>query len=234
MRHILSISEFSMLHESVDLSGRWKKKRGAVYKLRDEIQRLRHRVSRDMDSSDEKKRMVATIVRIIDKTGERVGNDESSKNGHYGVSNLLRRHIEIDGGTVTLTYVGKSGVKHKTRLKDDKVARNLRSFMDGKKDSQRVFTTNGGINIGRKQVNRYLSSFGITSKDLRGFKVNDLMSERLNRSKGGKDEKHRKKIFREILENVAKKIGHTPSVCRNSYLLPEIEEEWIKKGTVSM
>ena len=83
-----------------------------------------------MDSENEKTRIVATIIRIIDKTGERVGNEASMNNGHYGVSHLKNKHIKVNGDKITLEYVGKSGVEHKVTITDDKVARNLKELLN--------------------------------------------------------------------------------------------------------
>ena len=201
---------------------RWEKKRNAIKNLQDNISKLRKKVSIDMDSEDEKTMIIATIVRIIDKTGERVGNEDSRDNGHHGISNLMKKHIKVNGSDVTLNYTGKSGVKHNVTFNDSKVARNVNKIMK----RGEVFITSDGLNVKSTQVNNYLEQFDITSKDLRGFKVNQLMSEKLRKMKKPETDGEIKRMFNDALREVAEKIGHTPGICRKNYLLPEIEEAW--------
>lgn len=225
MKYILTykLFESSKKDEEKILKKRWDKKRTAITELSNNIKRLRQKVSKDMDSDDEKTRMIATIVRIMDLTGERIGNENSKEQGHHGVSNFFKKHIKINGDTVSFSYVGKSGVKHKTTLKDAKVARNLKEFM---KIPGEVFVTKDGLSIKSPQVNKYLDQFNVTSKDLRGYRVNKLMSERLRKLKKPETIGEIKKKFNEVLRQVAEEIGHTPGICRKNYLLPEIEKQW--------
>jgi DNA topoisomerase I len=230
MKHILTYKLFEGKDEikpttEKELNKRWDKKRSAILKLGKDIKRLRQKVSKDMDSDDEKTRMIATIVRIMDLTGERIGNENSKSDGHHGVSNFYKKHIKIDGDTVSLSYTGKSGVKHRISVKDSKVARNLREFM---KIPGEVFITTDGLSVKSTQVNKYLSDFDITSKDLRGYRVNKLMSERLRKLNKPETIGEIKKKFNDVLRDVAEQIGHTPGICRKNYLLPEIEEQWYK------
>ena len=207
-----------------ELKKRWDKKRNAIKELQSNIISLRRHVNNDMDSDNEKTMIVATIVRIIDKTGERVGNEASMNNGHYGVSHLKNKHIKVNGDKITLDYVGKSGVEHSITFTDDKVARNLKKLL--KINKGEVFVTSDGLSIKNTQVNRYLEDFNITSKDLRGFKVNKLMSEKLRSLKKPETDAEIKRLFNEALRKVAEQIGHTPGICRKNYLLPEIEKAW--------
>jgi len=225
MKHILSYKLFEGKKDKVDTSikKRWDKKRNAILTLGKNIKNLRSKVSKFMDSEDEKTMIISTIVRIIDLTGERVGNDSSAGEGHHGVTNFLKKHVKINGNTVTFSYVGKSGVKHKISIKDSKVARNVKKLM---KKPGEIFVTSNGLSIKSPQVNKFLADFNITSKDLRGYRVNKLMSDKLRKLSKPDSIGEVKKKFNEVLRDVAEEIGHTPGICRKNYLLPEIEEQW--------
>jgi DNA topoisomerase-1 len=207
-----------------ELRKRWEKKRNSIKELQKNISKLRSKVTSDMDSEDEKTQIVATIVRIIDKTGERVGNEQSKLDGHFGITNLRKKHITVRGSSIKLNYVGKSGMKHETTVTDSKAASVVKRLM--KQPGNELFVTSDGLSIKAPQVNKYLADFNITSKDLRGFKVNKLMSEKLRKVKKPKTEAEIKKVFNEVLREVAEEIGHTPGICRKNYLLPEIEEDF--------
>lgn len=213
-----------------DIEKRWDRKREHIKILSDNIHRLRSKLNRDLFSDDEKTKITACIIKIIDITGERVGNKQSSINGHYGISNLNKKHIKIDGDTVTLKYVGKSGVKHEKTFTNPTIASILKELKSRKTDD--VFSTSDGISINSTHVNNYLKEFNITSKDIRGFKSNKMMIRELLKLGKVKDEKERKKIFNRLLRKVAKEIGHLPSTLRNHYLLPEIEENFYSYGSV--
>ncbi len=55
-------------------------------------------------------------------TGERIGNEASSKNGHFGITWFRKKHIKFDGNKIILKYVGKSGVEHDRSFSDGKLA----------------------------------------------------------------------------------------------------------------
>ena len=110
-----------------------------------------------------------------------------------------------------------------------KVATILKGLL--KRDTADVFSTSDGLSIKSTQVNKFFKQFDITSKDLRGFKSNKLMTQAL-RALGKVDEKERKTKFNELLRKVAEQIGHLPTTLRKHYLLPEIEENFYKSGSI--
>lgn len=236
MKYILSYKLFEKISSNPneitqkELDKRWEKKRNSIKELQNNIFKLRHNVSKDMDSDNEKTKIIATIIRIIDKTGERVGNETSKLNGHHGITNLKNKHIEINDNKITLKYTGKSGVKHNVTFTDEKVAKILIELK--KINKNEIFITSYGLSIKAPQVNKYLSDFNITSKDLRGYKCNKLMTDKLRSIKKPKTEQEIKKVFNEILRDVAETIGHTPSILRKNYLLPEIEEDFYNNRKV--
>lgn len=236
MKHLLTYNLFEKISSDPrkispkELEKRWEKKRKSIKELQKNIIRLRQGVSKDMGSDDEKTKIIATIVRIIDKTGERVGNEVSKLNGHHGITNLKSKHIKINGDKVTLNYTGKSGVDHSVTFNDRKVANVLENLKKVNKDE--IFVTSYGLSVKAPQINKYLSDFNITSKDLRGYKCNKLMSDKLRSIKKPKTEQEIKKVFNEVLKEVADIIGHTPATLRKNYLLPEIEEDFYNNRKV--
>ena len=214
-----------------DLNKRWESKRGSIYNLKDNIDRLKRAVRADLYSSDEKAKLTAVIIRIMLNTSERVGNEESARNGHFGITGFKKKHISVDGNKINLDYTGKSGVEHEKCFSDERVAEILKGLLKQKNDF--VFTTSDGFRIKADKVNRYLKRFNAKSKDIRGFNANRMMIMELNKYGTVKEEKERKKIFNESLRKVASKIGHGAPTLRKQYLLPEIEEQFYSKGKVN-
>lgn len=207
----------------------WHKKKEHIESLANNLQSLRSRITKDLQSEKEKDRLTALVVSIMDKTGERVGNNQSASNGHYGITGLKKRHVSINGNTITLNYVGKSGVKHDKSFTDEKIARNLkRAIQNTPTDS--VFTTSDGFKISNDRVNRYLYDFDITAKDIRGYSANKWLISGLKNKDVPQDEKERKKLFSKTLKSVAEKIGHGKATLSNHYIIPELESKYVDRG----
>jgi DNA topoisomerase I len=209
-----------------------------IEKLRKSLDGLRKKVNSDLGSSNQKTKLTALVVALIDHTYERVGNDESAEErGHFGVTGWQKQHVSIGNGKATIKYTGKSGVKHEKVVDDKKILPALKAAYDS------VEKSSGGLfdDVSSKDVNEYLASFNITAKDLRGLHANREMQERLKalRSKGSKlphDRKERDKIlkgeFKEALEGAAEAVGHEASTLRSQYLVPALEEAYMKDGSV--
>ena len=223
------------------IEDRHRKKAERYEKLSKSIDKLRKTVNKDLGSSDTKVALTALAVALMDHTYERVGNDESADDGHFGVTGWQKKHISMGKGSATIKYVGKSGVKHEKKVTDGKILKALRKAYDGVKgDSTCIFDFEGGC-VKAKDVNAYLKDFDITAKDIRGLHANQEMQDRLTaiRAKGKKlpeEEKERTKIlkaeFKEALEATAEAVGHEASTLRTQYLVPSLEEAYEKDGTV--
>jgi DNA topoisomerase-1 len=214
-----------------DIEKRWQSKRESIYNLKDNIDRLKRAVRADLYSSDEKAKLTALVIRIMISTSERIGNEESARNGHFGITQFKPKHISVEGNRVTLDYVGKSGVEHEKCFSDERSADILQGLL--KQKNEFVFTTSDGFRIRPDKVNRYLKRFNAKSKDIRGFNANRMMLMELNKYGYVKEEKDRKKIFNESLRKIASKIGHGAPTLRKQYLLPEIEEQFYTKGKIN-
>lgn len=211
--------------------------------LRKNIGNLRAKVKRDLRSSDPEKALTALAVALIDHTYERVGNDGSAKErGHYGVTGWQKSHVSFGRGKATVKYVGKSGVEQKKTVSDKAILTALRNAYEACADDDGCLFEHATGKIGADKVNAYLEAFDVSAKDLRGFHANREMQERLSaiRGKGGslpEDKKERKaklkEEFKKALEETAEAVGHEPSTLRSQYLVPGLEDQFMKDGTVS-
>lgn len=218
-----------------------RKKAERLEALKKNIGALRKRVQRDLKSSDPNTMLTALAVALIDHTYERVGNDDSADEGHFGVTGWQRKHITFGRGKATVRYVGKSGVKHEKKISDASILKALRdAYESSDEEEDSIFSHDMG-KVDARKINSYLEPFEVSAKDLRGFHANREMQERLSatRSKGGKlpedkkaREKQLKEEFKQALEEAAEAVGHEPSTLRSQYLVPGLEEAFLKDGTV--
>ena len=223
------------------VANRHREKAERVEHLRKHMSDLRARVKADLKSDDPETRMTALAVSLMDHTCERVGNDESADEGHFGVTGWLVDHVTIKGNKATIKYVGKSGVDHEKTVDDGPTVTALKELTKGRKGTDAVFNTDDA-RVTSECVNDYLAEFDITAKDIRGFRANDEMCKALReeRSKGpktlpkGRKEKDEilKAEFKRALETVAEVVGHEAATLRSQYLVPGLEDQFIKDGTV--
>jgi DNA topoisomerase I len=216
---------------AAELRRRWKKKQGQVQTLANNMQKLRYNITSDMKSEDEKVFLTACVVSLMDKSAERVGNDDSASKGHRGITGLLKSQVKIEGNSIHLRYTGKSGVKQEKVVTDERLSNALRKAM-GVSKSKYLFCTSDGFKIKNDRVNRYLSDFGITAKDIRGFSANKWLIQKLHANDIADDEKQRKKDFIRMSKAVAAKVGHGHTMLKNQYLIPGLEEEYITNGRI--
>lgn len=229
------------LYSERQIAQRNKEKAERIEGLSKKIDSLRKKVKSDMKSDDPDKKLTALAIALIDHTYERVGNEESADNGHYGVTGWTKGHVSFGRGVATVKYVGKSGVSHNKKVTDKALVSALRDAYEAAEgDDSCLFEHDGGC-VDAKTVNAYLKDFDVTAKDLRGFHANREMQEQLQaiRSKGGalpEDKKAREKQlkseFKKALEAVAKAVGHEASTLRSQYLVPGLEDVYMKDGTV--
>lgn len=225
---------------------RHKEKAERYESLSGDIKELRAMVSEDLDSDDPKTRLTALAVGLIDAVYERVGNDDSAEDGHFGVTGWLKKHVTFGKGKVTISYVGKSGVDHKKVINDAKLVKALKGCCEDKGPDDPILSfgsddDEGPVKISSRDVNAYLKPFDVTAKDLRGFHANREMQEQLRslRKQGPtlpKGRKERDKIlkeeFKKALEATAEAVGHEASTLRTQYLVPGLEDAYMKDGTV--
>ena len=215
-----------------------------IQKLRGLRTSLVKQVKKDLKSKDLKTKLTALAVALIDHTYERVGNEGSAEEGHFGVTGWQAQHVKFSGNKATVSYVGKSGVKQSKKVTDAAAVSLLREVTKGKSGTDPIFACEDGkggeVCITAKEVNEYLPE-GVTAKDLRGLHANQEMLDRLKvvRGKGPKlptDRKAKDKIlkaeFKKALAETAAAVGHEPSTLKSQYLVPKLEDEYMKDGTV--
>ncbi len=206
------------------------------------IGELRKKVKRDLKSSDPERCLTALAVALIDHTFERVGNDESVKEReHFGVTGWQRRHVTFGRGQATIKYTGKSGVQQTKKVTDKAILTALRNAYEAAEgDDTGIFEHPAG-KVTAEKVNAYLEPFDITAKDIRGFHANSEMQTRLKaiRAKSGAlptDKKERKaklkEEFKAALEETAEAVGHEASTLKSQYLVPGLEDDYLKDGNV--
>jgi DNA topoisomerase-1 len=89
------------------------------------LPRIRERIVQDLAHSGlPYEKVIATIVRLLDTTLIRVGNEEYVReNGSYGLTTMLNQHVEVGRSKIHFHFKGKSGKEHRMDVKDQQLAR---------------------------------------------------------------------------------------------------------------
>lgn len=215
---------------------RHREKADRLEKLHHQLDDLMDQVYEDLKCDDKKRCQAALAVALINETFERVGNEESANEGHFGVTGWQVDHIKPQGATLQVTYVGKSGVSQKKTIRDKVLVDAVKKLLKGKSGKDELLE-----DIDASDVNAYLKDYDITAKDIRGYHANDQMRSALKRlRKKGPELPHARKEkdkilkeeFKTALEETAKAVGHEPSTLKSQYLVPTLEESYLHDGTI--
>ena len=195
------------------------------------LARIRARVQRDLvadAAAPGRAAVLAAIVRLLDTTLLRVGNDEYARsNGSFGLTTLRTRHAAVKGSTLKLRFRGKSGVLHEVALEDPRVARIVRrcQALPGQELFQYADATGAVHAIGSADVNDYLrdaSGADFTAKDFRTWHGSVLALALWRRAEP--ELALGPRSANQLLADVAARLGNTVAVCRKAYVHPRVLE----------
>lgn len=201
------------------------------------LPRIRARVARDLQEgaatakAPGRQRVLAALVRLLDTTLLRVGNEEyASSNGSFGLTTLRNRHAAVRGAALQLRFKGKSGVMHEARLDDPRVAKVVRQCQQLPGQALFQYQDEDGElrSVSSTDVNGYIAEASpgerFTAKDFRtwhgtvqALELTRLACEPCRTAADGT-----RYSAKEILAAVAKQLGNTPAVCKKAYVHPAV------------
>ena len=120
-----------------------------------------------------REKVLATVVRLLETTLIRVGNDEYAKsNKSFGLTTMRDKHVKLGRKSIRFEFRGKSGVSHEIDLADARLARIVAQCRDLPGQELFQYLDEEGIarDIDSADVNAYLqevSGRDFTAKDFR-------------------------------------------------------------------
>jgi DNA topoisomerase-1 len=192
---------------------------------------IRERVDHDLALSGlPRERVLATIVRLLESTGIRVGNEEYARtNRSFGLTTLRNRHVEISGSRISFEFRGKSGKTVSCDLSDRRVARILQRCQEipGEELFQYLDEDGKRQSIDSGDVNDYLreiSGQDFTAKDFRTWAGTMLAAQAFQELGTAAADTETKKNILTTIDQVAERLNNTRAVCRKYYIHPAILE----------
>ena len=202
------------------------------------LARIRRHIRRDLRQPGlPRTKVLATIVRLLETTHIRIGNEEYARsNGSFGLTTLKDKHAEIEGSTIRFHFRGKSGKTHTVSLRNKRLARVIRQCRDlpGQELFQYVDEAGDAQTIGSVDVNDYLRSItqqDFTAKDFRTWSGSLLAADALLSAGAAPSQRGIRKRIVAAVQVVAGRLGNTVSVCRKCYIHPAVLESY-REGTL--
>lgn len=179
-----------------------------------------------------KRKVLATVVSLMECAQLRVGNDEYARtNGSYGATTLRDRHAKFHGDTLELSYRAKGGIQRNIKVTDKRLTRIVRKCRD--LPGQRLFQyrdADGSVHgVTSTDVNEYLQTVTgghFTAKDYRTWAATLGAALLLCVLEHPGNQKGCKRCVKDVLGAVAARLGHTPTVCRASYIHPRVIDDF--------
>ncbi|HLX33584.1 MAG TPA: hypothetical protein VKR79_12600 [Gaiellaceae bacterium] len=194
----------------------------------------------DRDELD-RERVSAVALRLISLGWLRVGSERYAREGTYGVTTLLRRHVDVRGNRVRLSFRGKAGIHIRSELVDEELAGAIRGLL-AVRGGARVFKYRweGRIhNLTSERLNDYVKLYlgeEFSAKDFRTWGGTLLaaiaFAERAEREGLPASEAAEKRSIAAVMRQVAKRLGNTPAVCRASYVSPAVIDQYLDGRTI--
>ncbi|CDO38678.1 DNA topoisomerase IB [Novosphingobium sp. KN65.2] len=172
-----------------------------------------HRINRE--------RALACVVRLLDSTALRIGNECYAKaNRTFGATTLRRRHLRLEGKTIRLRFKAKSGKQRELALTDRNLMRFIRQVQDlpGQHLFQFLDESGDPAPVSSCDVNAYLSEAAgthFTAKHFRTWAASVTAFEAIVTDR-------EPPTIKSIAGMVADVLANTPAIARKSYIHPEV------------
>jgi DNA topoisomerase-1 len=181
-----------------------------------------------------RKKVMATIVWLLERTLIRVGSHELAKeNNSFGLTTLRRRHVSIDGATLRFEFRGKSGVAHTVSVTDRRITRIVQQCRElpGRELFQYVDARGRRQIVYADDVNTYLREItgrDLTAKDFRTWAGTMLAAESLREMGPASTRRDAERNVLRAIDRAAERLGNTRAVCRKYYVHPALVDAYLE------
>lgn len=202
---------------------------------------LRARVEADLGRRGlPREKVLATVVRLLEVTLVRVGNEEYARaNRSYGLTTLRDGHVDVNGSQMRFRFRGKSGKEHTLDVKDRRLARIVKRSRDLPGYELFQYVDDDGVQqtIGSSDVNDYLRSITgeeTTAKHFRTWAGTLLAATALEAMGPAEKESQAKNNVNTALKLVAERLGNTPTITRKCYVHPAVIDAYMAGETLDL
>ncbi len=185
-----------------------------------------------------KEKVIATVIRLLESTLVRVGNEGYARdNGSFGLTTLRDQHAKFTASSVRLVFKGKHGIASDVAVRDKRVRRIVKQCQDlpGQVLFQYVGDDGSPHPVSSTDVNEYLrevTGLPVTAKDFRTWMGTLLATSAFAALSPPRSETVARRGIVRVCETVSAHLGNTTAVTRSSYVHPNVIE-WYRDGTLA-
>ena len=185
-----------------------------------------------------RERVLAAVVRLLEKTRVRIGNEEYAReNRSFGLTTLRNHHAEVGSTRIRLRFRSKGGKVTEVDLSDPRLARIVSRCQDLPGQELFAYLDDDGEvrSVGSGDVNDYLreiSGQDFTAKDFRTWAGTVLAAWALREFQAVDSQAQAKRNVVRAVERVAEWLGNTPAVSRKSYVHPSVIDAYLDGDVV--
>jgi len=196
-----------------------------------EIENVKARIVKDMQSKEPKTKRIATACYLIYRTAMRVGDEKDPDEADtVGATTLRKEHIKLTGSTIEFDFLGKDSVRWQEAIPAEGIDKqfhdNLKELISNKKNTQEIFD-----GITSRHVNAYYTTLvkGLTAKVFRTYLASSVVSKYLREHDNIKSESNMKKIFHAKMANL-----NAAMMCNHKRTIPKNFEQSLQKKKDSL
>lgn len=181
-----------------------------------------------------RERVLAAVVRLLETTFARVGNDEyTEQNGSFGLTTLRKRHVDASGDGLSLCFPGKSGVPWEVDIEDPQVVAVIEACLaiPGPRLFKYLDAEGRPHEVVAAEINDYLREIAhpeLTAKAFRTWAGTVLAVKALWEIEREEPETRVERKVAKAVRTVAEQLGNTPAVARKSYVHPAVIEGFVE------
>jgi DNA topoisomerase IB len=204
------------------------------------VPRLRKVCARHLERPDlDRERVLACSVRLLDLGFFRIGSEGYAEENHsYGLASILKRHVHLNGDTVTFDYTAKYGKRRVQSVLDAEVhaiVERLKRRRGGGPELLAYRVGRRWVDVRSQDINDFIkeaTGADFTAKDFRTWNATLLAAVALAVSTEARSPTARKRAVARAMKEVALYLGNTPAVCRSSYVDPRVVDRYEGGATV--
>jgi DNA topoisomerase I len=184
-------------------------------------------------------KVLATMTRLMNVAYFRVGDERYAKrNKTYGIATIRRKHIDVDGDTMTFEYSGKWGKTHRKGVTDG----TLREVVEGcvALPGYEIFKyvdDDGYVrDMKARDLNLYVKRVmgeEFTPKDFRTWAGTLIAAVKLAKLGPTTEPRAADKNVLEAVDAVAERLGNTRDIARASYISPRVLDHYLEGSVVA-
>ena len=197
---------------------------------------IRRRVARDLRRPGlPREKVLAAVIRLLELTRMRVGNDEYAKrNATYGLTTIRNGHAQVKGSVIRLDFKGKHNIQHQIEIASSELAKVVRRCQQLPGEELFEYLDDQGQvhDVKSADVNDYLRQIAgreFSAKDFRTWAGTVAAAYELGRCDPCTSQTAAKRVISQAVTAVAERLGNTKAVCRKAYIHPAVIAAYLEQ-----